>query len=97
MLLIISTKRREDMGKQDPDLLAKHFESKKPKSTKNKKEGNSSMKKTIITIVVSVVVTLAIVGAFVATFFAGVNHEAKKQADIKARIESAIVTKPESK
>lgn len=42
--------RREDMGKQDPDLLAKHFESKKPKSTKNKKEGNSSMKKTIITI-----------------------------------------------
>lgn len=70
------------MGKRKTDELVEALTNKKSKT----KKGDNKVK----TIIITVAVTLAVVAAFTATFFAGVNHEANKQNEINARIDSAV-------
>lgn len=83
------------MGKNTADELVNMMTPKrsKPKSTTNKNnktKGDSSMKRTLITISLTALATLGIVYAFVYTYQAGAKAEANRQAEVKAKIEAAV-------
>lgn len=71
------------------------------KITKSKRKGGTpTMKKFFKTngkVIAAIVLTLSLVAAFAYTFYSGVTYERRRQADVKAKIEAAVVSRVQSK